>query len=78
MKRLFKFGLFAALVAGAVKLVSTQKAEWQGLTESEIRTKLHAKLDEKVPGDKVDQMADKIVEGMRKRGVLGEEAPGQT
>ena len=77
MKRLFKFGLLAALVAGAVKLVSTLKADWQGLTESEIRTKLHAKLGEKVPGDKVDEMADKIVEGMRKRGVLGEEAPGQ-
>jgi hypothetical protein len=77
MKKLFTFGLFAALVTGAVKFVSTRKAEWQGLTESEIRTKLHAKLDAKVPGDKVDQMADKIVDGMRKRGVLGEEVPGE-
>lgn len=77
MKGLFKFGLFAAVVTGVVKLVSTQKAEWKGLTETEIRGKLHTKLDAKVPGEKVDQMADKIVEGMRKRGVLGEEAPGE-
>ena len=77
MSRLFKFGLFAALIAGVAKIVSTQKAKWQGLTESEIRTKLHAKLDSRIPGDKVDEMADKIVEGMRQRGVLGEEAPGE-
>jgi hypothetical protein len=77
MKSLFKFGLFAALVGGVVKLVSSQKAEWQGLTEPEIRTKLHTKLDAKVPSEKVDQLADKIVDGMRKRGTLGEEAPGE-
>jgi hypothetical protein len=73
MKKLFKFGLFAALVTGVVKLVSTQKAQWKGLTESEVRTK----LDAKVPSDKVDQMADKIVEGMSQKGFLGEEAPSE-
>ncbi len=78
MKKLFSFGLFAALVGGVMKLVSSRKAEWQGLTESEIRTKLHTKLDAKLPSDKVDRMADKIVDGMRKRGVLGEEAPEET
>lgn len=75
MKRLFKFGLFAAMVAGIVKLVSTQKAEWQDLTEPELRDKLHTKLDSRMPSDKVDQIGDKIVEKMRQRGVLHEEAP---
>jgi hypothetical protein len=78
MKKLFKFGLFAAFVAGIVKLVTTQKAAWQGLTEPEIRTKLHSKLDARIPAEKVDEMADKIIEGMRQRGVLGEEAPEET
>jgi hypothetical protein len=77
MKKLFAIGLFAALVSGIVKLVSTQKAAWQGLSEPEIRTKLHDKLDTRIPAEKVDEMADKIVEGMRKRGHLGEEAPGE-
>ncbi len=76
MSKLLKFGIFAAFVAGIAKMASTLKAEWQGLTESEVRAKLHTKLDSKVPADKVDEMADKIVEGMRERGVLGEEAPG--
>lgn len=77
MKKLFAVGLFAALVSGIVRLISTQKAAWQGLSESEIRAKLHSKLDAKIPAEKVGEMADKIVEGMRKRGHLGEEAPGE-
>lgn len=77
MKKLFAIGLFAALVSGIVRLVSTQKAAWQGLSESEIRTKLHDKLDARIPAEKVDEMADKIVEGMLKRGKLGEEAPAE-
>ena len=77
MGKLFKFGLIAAFVAGIVKLVSTQKAAWQGLTEPEIRTKLHTKLDTRMPSEKVDEIGDKIVETMRGRGVLGEETPSE-
>ncbi len=75
MKKLFAIGLFAALISGIVKVVSTQKAAWQGLTEPEIRSKLHTKLDSRIPAEKVDEMAGKIVDGMRKRGTLGEETP---
>lgn len=77
MKKLLKLAIFAAVVVGIGKLVSKQKAEWQGLTESQVRAKLHTKLDARMPSDKVDEMADKIVEGMRRRGTLGEEAPGE-
>jgi hypothetical protein len=73
MKSFLKIGLLAAFVAGVVKLFSTQKAEWQGLTEPEIRTKLHTKLDARMPSEKVDQVGDKVVEAMRRRGSLGEE-----
>ena len=77
MKKLFGFGLIVALVAGVTKMVSTQKAEWQGLTEAEVRDKLHTKLDTKMPPDKVDQIGDKVVEKMRQRAVLGEETPDE-
>jgi hypothetical protein len=77
MKKLFKLGLFAAMVAGIVKLVSTQKGEWRGLTEPEVRDKLHTKLDAKIPSEKVDELGDKAVEWMRERGVLGEEASSE-
>jgi hypothetical protein len=77
MKKLFAIGLFAAFASGIVKLVSTQKAAWQGLTEPDLRTKLHTKLDARIPAEKVDEMADKIVEGMRKRETLSEETPSE-
>lgn len=75
MKKLFKFGLFAAMVAGLAKVAASKKAEWQGLTETQVRDKLQGKLADKMPDDKVNQISDKVVEKMRQRGVLGEEAP---
>lgn len=77
MKKLLKLGIVAAMAAGVVKLVAAQKAEWQGLTEPEVRGKLHAKLGDKMPAAKVDEIGDKVVDGMRRRGVLGEEAPSE-
>jgi len=77
MRKLFKLGLLAAMVAGIAKLVSTQKAEWRGLTEPEVREKLHTKLDSRIPSDKVDEIGNKIVETMRDKGALGEEAPSE-
>lgn len=77
MKKLFKLGIFAALVAGVVKLVSTQVAEFKGLTEPEVRAKLHTKLDDKIGAEKVDEIGDGIVKMMREKGTLGEEAPSE-
>jgi hypothetical protein len=73
VRRLLKLAVVAAAITGVVKLISSQKAEWQGLTESQVRTKLHDKLDSRMPSDKVDEMADKVVEGMRRSGALAEE-----
>lgn len=77
MKKLFKLAIFVGLIVALVKFVSEQKAEWMGLSEPELRDKLHTKLDEKMPSEKVDEIADKITEEMRKRGVLGEDAPAE-
>lgn len=77
MKKLFKLGLFAAVIGGVIKLVSSKKAEWQGLSEPEVRDKLHSKLDTKMPAEKVDKIGDKVVEKMRDRGSLGGEAPSE-
>ena len=75
MKKVLKLAILAALVVGLVKFVSAQKAEWEGLSEPEVRAKLHGKLDAKMPPEKVDELGSKVVEKMRQRGVLGEEAP---
>jgi hypothetical protein len=73
VKKLLKIGVFLAIFIGIAKLIESQKAEWQGLTETEIRAKLHDKLDSKIPPEKVDELGDGIVKMMREKGKLGEE-----
>ena len=73
MKKLFKLALVGAIVTAVVKTVAAKKAEWQGLTESQVREKLTGKLGDKMPGEKVDEIGTKIVDAMRQRGVLSEE-----
>ena len=75
MKKLIKLALLVGGVAFAAKLLEAKKAEWEGLTEPDVRAKLDARLPDKVPADKRAEIADKIVGKMREKGVLGEEAP---
>ena len=77
MKKLIKFILFAAIVAAIVKVVQDQIAQWKGLSETELRGKMHSKLDDKMPPEKVDEIADKVVEGMREKGMLSDEVPAE-
>ncbi len=73
MKKLFKLAVFAGIVMAVIKVVEAKKAEWQGLTETQVREKLHSRLDDKMPAEKIDEFGDKVVEKMRQRGVLGTE-----
>lgn len=69
--------LLAALIAMAAAAAKKAKgggaAEWHGLTESEARTKLDAKLPSKIPADKRLAISDKVVAKMRDRGVISED-----
>ena len=73
MRKLLKLAVVAAVVTGVAKVIATQKKEWSGLTEPEVRGKLHTKLDSKLGNDKVDEIADKVVEGMRQKNVLADD-----
>ena len=78
MKRLFKLLVFAGIVTAAYKFIAAQKAEWQGLTESEVRAKLEHKLSDRVPEEKLGQIQDNVVTKMREMGKLAEEpAPAE-
>ncbi len=78
MKKLLKLALLMGGIAAVARLVSAKKADWQGLTESEVRAKLDARLPDRMPPEKQAAVADKIVTTMRDRGVLRaeESAPG--
>jgi len=73
MKKLFKIGLLAAIVASVYKVVSAKKEEWKDLSEDEVRGKLTDKLGEKVPEDKLEMIGDKVVGAMRDKGRLRED-----
>jgi hypothetical protein len=75
MKKLFKLAIFIGLIVALAKFISEQKAAWTGLTEPEIRDKLQTKLDSKMKDEQIGELADKVIEEMRKRGMVGEEAP---
>jgi hypothetical protein len=66
----------AAVVAAvaAKKATSGRQSEWHGLTESEARAKLDAKLPDRIPEEKRTQISDKVVTKMRDRGIIVDDA----
>lgn len=73
MKTLVKLALVVGAVTVAAKLVAAKKAEWQGLTEADVRDKIASRLPDRVPDEKRAAVADKVVGKMRARGVLRED-----
>jgi len=78
MKKLVKHNLIRlALIVGgmavATKLIAAKRSEWQGLSESEVRSKLVTRLPDRVPEQKRAAVADKVVATMRDCGLLAEE-----
>ncbi len=77
MKKLIKFAMIIGAIAAAARLVGSKKAEWEGLTEAQVRGKLDERLPDRVPDEKRAMVADKVVATMRSRGKLVEsEASG--
>lgn len=72
MKRLVKFALLVGAITAAAKLVGRKKAEWDGLTEDEVRAKIAEYAPDRVPEDKLEKMIDKVISTMRSRGYLAE------
>ncbi len=70
MKKLVKLALIIGVIAVLAKVVAVKMANWQGLTETEVRDKLASRLPKWVPGEKRTEIADEVVGGMRERGVL--------
>ena len=73
MKKLLKLALIVGGIAAVAKLAGAKKAEWQGLTETEVRAKLDSKLPNRMSAEKQEIVADKVVAKMRSRGALAEE-----
>jgi hypothetical protein len=73
-KRLILLVLLIAVIAACGKKAKARHdSEWHGLTESEARSKLDAKLPGKIPAEKRSEISDKVVAKMRDRGVITED-----
>lgn len=78
MKKLLKLVVIVGGVAVASKMAAAKKAEWQGLTESQAREKLDARLPGEMPADKREMVIDKVVSGLHDRGMLSEDSTETT
>lgn len=73
-KRRLILAAVAVLIGVRIKkAMSHRESEWHGLTESEARSKLEAKLPSRIPDEKRGAISDKVVAKMRDRGVIGED-----
>ena len=72
VKKLLKLALMVGGIAAVAKIVTAKKAEWQGLTEPEVRERLDSRLPDRMPDEKRAAVADKVVSKMRQRGVIRE------
>lgn len=76
MKKLLgMLGLGALAAAGIKKAKAHHESEWRGLTESEARAKLDAKMPSRVPADKRTEIFDKVIEKMSERGLIQADLP---
>jgi len=73
MKKLIKLALVVGAITAASRLIGARKAEWTGLTESQVRDKLGARMPDRVSDEKQAAVADKVVATMRSRGKLVED-----
>ncbi|MGA7282896.1 MAG: hypothetical protein WBZ40_14095 [Acidimicrobiia bacterium] len=72
---LFKFLLFAGLVAGVGAAVKAKKAEYMGLTESEARAKFEPKLASRIGPEKAAEIADQVIPKLKESGFLKADDP---
>ena len=69
-RRLIMFAVVLLIVVAINKAMSHRQSEWRGLSESEARSRLDAKLPSRIPDDKRTAISDKVVAKMRDRGML--------
>lgn len=72
MKKLIKLALIVGAITAAARLIGSKKAEWEGLTESQLRDKIDTRMPDRVPEAKRTAVQDKVVDKMRSRGKLAE------
>ncbi len=72
-RRLIMVAVVLLIVMAIKKPMLHRQSEWRGLSESEARLRLDAKLPSRIPDDKRAAISDKVVAKMRHKGMLSED-----
>jgi hypothetical protein len=70
---LVKFLVFAGVVYFAGRLAAQQKKNWEGLTESQARSRIEPRLASKLGDEKATDIADQIITALKDRGIIKED-----
>ena len=77
-QRLIMVAVVLLIMMAIKKAMSHRQSEWRGLSESEARSRLDARLPSRIPDDKRTAISDKVVAKMRDRGVLREDVADES
>ncbi len=73
---MFKLLVFAGIITAAGRFLISKKDEYAGLTESEARAKMEAKLAPRFGDEKAEEIANQVVPVLRDRGLVKSDLEG--
>ena len=77
-RRLIMVAVVLLIVMAMKRAMLHRQSEWRGLSESEARSRLDAKLPSRIPDDKRAAISDKVVAKMRHQGILREDVADES
>ena len=73
---MFKLLVFAGIIAAAGRFLVSKKEEYAGLTESEARSKMEAKLAPRFGDEKAGEIANQVIPVLIDRGLVKTDLEG--
>lgn len=67
---MLKFLVFVGILYSVGRFVAQQKKDWDGITESQARSRIEPKLASKLGDEKAEEIADQIITALKDRGVI--------
>ncbi|MFO7299747.1 MAG: hypothetical protein DIU67_006105 [Actinomycetes bacterium] len=74
LRFLLRLAVFGGIVTAVVRFLATKKEEYAGLTESEARERMQAKLTPRFGEDKAKEITDQVIPVLADRGIFRPES----
>lgn len=70
IRALIKFAIFFGIMFALTRFIAAKKEEFSGLTETEARAKMEAKLSGRLGEEKATDIADQVIPVLREWGMF--------